>query len=161
MVDTYRGWHAAFFESSSLPAWLQDVLVNSMSNWRSAFMTADGRWRQWEAYDCVDVDSVHNDYQRQMPYALFFPDLVKNVMTTGWAKLQQADGMITESLSGGCMGATGRLDGGGGRKMGDVSTVFLIETLQLYEWTNDTASPPGLSCGHASHTSHTWYPPEH
>ena len=101
MVETYRGWHAAFFESSSLPAWLQDVLVNSMSNWRSAFMTADGRWRQWEAYDCVDVDSVHNDYQRQMPYALFFPDLVKNVMTTGWAKLQQADGMITESLSGG------------------------------------------------------------
>ena len=52
-----------------------------------------------------------------MPYTLFFPDLVKNVMTTGWAKLQQPDGMITESLSGGCMGATGhcrshRLSGG-------------------------------------------------
>ena len=28
-------------------AWLQDVLVNSMSQWRSGFMTADGRWRQW------------------------------------------------------------------------------------------------------------------
>jgi non-lysosomal glucosylceramidase len=110
-VTTYKGWHDAFMSASSLPTWLQDVLVNSMSQWRSAFMTGDGRWRQWEAYDCVDLDSVHNDYQRQMPYALFFPSLVKNVMTTGWAKLQQSNGMITESLSGGCMGATGRLDG--------------------------------------------------
>ena len=113
--------------------------MNSMSNWRSTFMTADGRWRQWEAYDCVDLDSVHNDYQRQMPYALFFPEFVKNTMTTGWAKLQKANCMITESLSGGCMGSTGTLDGGGGRVMGDVSTVFVIETLQMYEWTNDKA----------------------
>ena len=101
-------------------------------------MTLDGRWRQWEAYDCVDLDSVHNDYQRHVPFTLFFPSLVKNVMTTGWAKLQQPNGMITESLSGGCMGATGRLDGGGGRVMGDVSTVFVIEALELHEWTNDT-----------------------
>ena len=89
--------------------------------------------------DCVDVDSVHNDYQRHMPYALFFPELIKNVMTTGWAKLQQDDGMITESLSAGCMGVTGKLDGGGGRRMGDVSTIFVIEALELYEWTNDKA----------------------
>eukprot|EP01045_Picozoa_sp_COSAG04_P005190 COSAG04_NODE_236_length_19126_cov_8.932885_8_plen_354_part_00 len=63
VVDTVRGWHAAFFNPApepTVPQWLQDVLVNSMSQWRSAFMTADGRWRQWEAYDCVDVDSVHN-----------------------------------------------------------------------------------------------------
>jgi hypothetical protein len=126
VVETIRGWHEAFFGAHSLPVWLQDVIVNSMSQWRSAFMTADGRWRQWEAYDCVDLDSVHNDYQRQMPYALFFPSFVKNVMTTGWAKLQKANGMITESLSGGCMGGTGTLDSGGGRVMGDVSTIFLI-----------------------------------
>jgi hypothetical protein len=143
VVATVEGWHAAFFDPdpgfNTVPVWLQDVLVNSMSQWRSGFMTADGRWRQWEAYDCVDVDSVHNDYQRSMPYALFFPDLVKNTMTTGWAKHQQPDGMITESLSGGCMGATGTLDAAAGRVMGDVSTVFLIEVLQLYEWTNDEA----------------------
>jgi hypothetical protein len=47
--------------------------------------------------------------------------------------------MITESLSGGCMGGTGTLDGGGGRRMGDVSTIYLIEVLQLYEWTADEA----------------------
>jgi non-lysosomal glucosylceramidase len=139
VVETIHGWHKAFFGATSLPVWLQDVIVNSMSQWRSAFMTADGRWRQWEAYDCVDLDSVHNDYQRQMPYALFFPSFVKNVMTTGWAKLQNANGMIAESLSGGCMGATAKLDSGGGRVMGDVSTIFVIETLQLYEWTADQA----------------------
>eukprot|EP00656_Telonema_subtile_P055540 TRINITY_DN8636_c0_g2_i1.p1 TRINITY_DN8636_c0_g2~~TRINITY_DN8636_c0_g2_i1.p1 ORF type:complete len:1042 (-),score=198.12 TRINITY_DN8636_c0_g2_i1:161-3286(-) len=136
-IQNYIGFHQAFFEADSTPPWLQDMLVNSMSQWRTAFMTADGRWRQWEAYDCVDVDSVHNDYQRQLPYAVFFPQLVQNTMTTGWAKLQQADGMITESLSGGCMAATGVLDGGGGRVMGDVSTIYAIEALQLFEWTAD------------------------
>ena len=61
VVETYVGWHAAFFDATSLPAWLQDVIVNSMSNWRSAFMTEDGRWRQWEAYDCVDIgESSHH-----------------------------------------------------------------------------------------------------
>ena len=139
VVETIHGWHEAFFGAKSLPVWLQDVIVNSMSQWRSAFMTIDGRWRQWEAYDCVDLDSVHNDYQRQMPYALFFPAFVKNVMTTGWARHQNANGMIDEMLSGGCLGATGKLDRAGGRVMGDVSTIFVIETLQLYEWTADQA----------------------
>jgi non-lysosomal glucosylceramidase len=68
---------------------------------------------------------------------LFYPDLIKNTLETGWAKLQQADGMITESLSGGCMGTTGRLDGGGGRVMGDVSSLFVVEVLELFEFTND------------------------
>ena len=45
--------------------------------------------------------------------------------------------MLTESLSAGCMGATGTLDGGGGRVMGDVSTLFVIESLEMYEFTND------------------------
>ena len=60
-------------------------------------------------------------------------------METGWAKLQSANGMITESLSGGCMGATGVLDGGGGRVMGDVSTIYVIQILEMYEFTNDVA----------------------
>lgn len=86
---------------------------------------------------CVDVDSVHNDYQRHVPYAVFYPDLIKNTMETGWSKLQQSNGMIVESLSGGCMGATGTLDGGGGRVMGDVSTIFIIEALEMFEYTHD------------------------
>lgn len=56
-----------------LPAWLNDVLINSVSFWRSAFWTKDGRWRQWEAYDCNDMDTIHNDMQRILPYMLFYP----------------------------------------------------------------------------------------
>lgn len=168
-VDLINGVHSAFFDADSVPTFLQDTLVNSMSQWRSAFMTRDGRWRQWEAYECVwsisyspytyaltlcpaltdlhcphscscvDLDSVHNDYQRHVPYAIFFPELVMNTMESGWAVHQQPNGMITESLSGGCMGATGTLDGAAGRVMGDVSTVFVIECLEMFEYTGDKA----------------------
>jgi non-lysosomal glucosylceramidase len=43
----------------SEPAWLVDTSINSFSHMRSAMHFADGRWRQWEAYDCDDIDSVH------------------------------------------------------------------------------------------------------
>lgn len=88
---------------------------------------------------CVDLDSVHNDYQRHMPYSIFFPDLLQNVIESGWAKLQQPNGMISESLSWGCMGPTGHIDSGGGRVMGDVSSVFVIEALEVYTLTGDRA----------------------
>jgi non-lysosomal glucosylceramidase len=31
---------------------------------------ADGRWRQWESFSCVNVDSVHNDGERHIPYLM-------------------------------------------------------------------------------------------
>ena len=95
-----------------------------------------------QAYDCVDLDSVHNDYQRHMPYALFYPTLIKNVMSTGWAKHQATNGMIQESLSGGCMGGTDKLDHAGGRVMGDVSTTFVIEALELCKDPPPALPPP-------------------
>lgn len=52
-VQQIHAVHTAFFNASSVPVWLQDTLVNSMSQWRSGFMTRDGRWRQWEAYESV------------------------------------------------------------------------------------------------------------
>lgn len=58
---------------NQLPDWLKDLLVNSMSFWRSGFWTEDGRWRQWEAYDCNDIDTIQNDMQRIIPYTLAFP----------------------------------------------------------------------------------------
>lgn len=62
-----------FRVNSSVPDWLQDMLVNSLSFWRTGFWVADGRWRQWETFDCNDIDSIHNDFQRELPYILFFP----------------------------------------------------------------------------------------
>lgn len=58
---------------NKLPLWLNDLLMNSVSYWRSSFWTKDGRWRQWEAYDCNDIDTIHNDMRRILPYMIFYP----------------------------------------------------------------------------------------
>jgi non-lysosomal glucosylceramidase len=122
--------------NTSLPDYLVDSLINSVSHMRSAMYFTNGDWRQWEANDCDDVDSVHNDHQRHLPYMLYFPETEK-IKMRAWAKYQQADGMIEEELAVGCLGDTVPYDRHGGRRMGDVTTVFILETLELYRWTND------------------------
>ena len=69
----------------------------------------DGRWRQFESLDCIDIDSVHIDFQREIPYVLFYPDLVENVMRA-WAKYQSDDGHIVEALAAGCYSPTRKID---------------------------------------------------
>ena len=114
-VQSISAWHASMlFDSKSdsvqtIPVWLQDVLVNGLSFWRSGLYLRDGRWRQFEALDCIDIDSVHNDFQREIPYVLFYPDLVENVMQA-WAKYQSQDGHILETLATGCISPTSKLD---------------------------------------------------
>lgn len=48
---------------SSLPEWLQDHLINSLSFWRSGFRVADGRYfssfRAEEKHICTIIDFVH------------------------------------------------------------------------------------------------------
>lgn len=84
-VRSIQAWQDPIFGSSSLeeraevnpvnrlPVWLQDLLVNSVSSWRASFWTEDGRFRQWEALDCNDVDTIQNDMQRIIPFVLFYP----------------------------------------------------------------------------------------
>jgi non-lysosomal glucosylceramidase len=122
--------------NSNLPDYLVDSLINSVSHMRSAMYFSNGDWRQWEAYDCSDVDSVHNDHQRHLPYILYFPQTEK-IKMYAWAKYQQTDGMIQETFTPGCTGSTHTYDQPGGRRMGDVTTIFILETLELYRWTND------------------------
>ncbi|XP_031550637.1 uncharacterized protein LOC116288065 [Actinia tenebrosa] len=125
-----------FHIDSSLPDWLQDMLVNSLSYWRTGFWVADGRWRQWETFDCNDVDSVHNDFQRELPYVLFFPGLLENVVRA-WAKSQLPNGIIPEALQGqfGCWAKTNKLDAVGGRlNMADVHPAFIAQVYHLYIW---------------------------
>ena len=114
-LKAISAWHSSMILNSeddsvqTLPVWLQDVLVNGLSFWRSGLYLRDGRWRQFEALDCIDVDSVHNDFQREIPYVLFYPELVKNVMRA-WAEFQSEDGHIRETLAGGCISPTGKMD---------------------------------------------------
>ena len=115
ILQSISAWHASMIVDTkshsvqTLPVWLQDVLVNGLSFWRSGLCLRDGRWRQFEALDCIDVDSVHNDFQREIPYVLFYPDLVENVMRA-WTELQCVDGHILETLVTGCQSPTGEMD---------------------------------------------------
>lgn len=116
---------------SSLPAWLGDSILNTLHHARSAFWLADGRFRQWESFSCVNVDSVHNDGERHLPYLLLWPHILPSKMRA-WAAGQQEDGMIREQLACGCMDAIPpKLDDPCGRTMGDVSSMF---TTYLYEY---------------------------
>ena len=99
-LQTISAWHASMIIDSNgqsvqtRPVWLQDVLVNGLSFWRSGLYSS-------ATEDCIDIDSVHNDFQREIPYVLFYPDLVENVMRA-WAKYQSDDGHIVETLAAGC-----------------------------------------------------------
>ncbi|XP_068707315.1 uncharacterized protein [Montipora foliosa] len=124
---------------NELPNWLKDLLINSISFWRSGFWTEDGRWRQWEALDCNDIDTIQNDIQRIIPYTLFFPDLVRDLLIS-WADNQYSSGMLQEALTSGCLGPTGKLDYAGGRVMADTTTMFVVGLYHYYQWTGDRAT---------------------
>ena len=122
------------FHNSSVPEWLADILLNSLHHTRSSFYTKDGRWRQWEAYDCVNIDSVHNDGERHIPYIMLWPTSTLSKMRA-WAAGQLDDGMIQEQLGCGCTGAIPpKLDTPCGRVMGDVSSMFIVYLLELWQW---------------------------
>jgi len=158
--------------SSSLPAWLGDSLLNSLHHTRSAMWLADGRWRQWESYSCVNVDSVHNDGERHIPYLMLWPDALPSKMRA-WAAGAMPDGMIQEQLACGCEGrrcrtlseaarldasrgvlvayrcgcmdgVPPRLDAPCGRVMGDVSSMFVVYLLEWWRWTADEPSAASL-----------------
>ena len=137
VVDTIAALHSVYLQTS-MPEPLIDNLINSVSHIRSAIYSASGVWRQWEAYDCADIDSVHNDYQRHMPYILYFPETEKQKIRAH-AVTQQGDGMIQEELSGGCTGPIPPWESASTRPMGDVSSLFILEIWQLYAWSNDLA----------------------
>ena len=90
VVNDLWSLHQPFLGAeSSLPSWLGDQLVNSLSHIRTAMwfqncshchrskdarLDGAGFWRQWESYACDDLDSIHNDGERHIPYLMFFPN---------------------------------------------------------------------------------------
>jgi len=122
---------------NTVPDCLQDILLNSLSTLRSGMWMENGRWRQWEAFDCANLDPVHVNLHRIMPYILFYPGLAKQLMLA-WADHQLEDGMIQESLSIGCLEDTSKEGVAGGRLMIDVNVGFIVQSYLIYSWTNDT-----------------------
>ena len=77
-----------------------------------------------------DLDSVHNDYQRHLPYFWAVPEFEAQKSHL-YENCQRPDGMITENpgffLTDGC----------GGRTMGDTTTIWLLEILEIYQSTGN------------------------
>ena len=78
------GGFASSLLNSSLPTSFGDSLLNSLHHVRSVMWDGGGRWRQWESFSCVNVDSVHNDGERHVPYLMLFPGGTKSKMRA-WA----------------------------------------------------------------------------
>lgn len=98
----------------------------------------NGRWRQWEAFDCANMNPVHVDFHRIMPYIMMYPEIVKQVMLA-WADHQLSNGMIQESLSIGCLEESSKEGVAGGRLMTDVNVGFIVQAYMIHSWTNDTS----------------------
>ena len=103
---------------------------------------AGGRYRQFEAFSNCDLAPVHVLSYSMLPYVLAFPSLLQNTLLTGWAQMQQEDGMVKEFL-GDFSAPGGRLTGqmdlsAGGRTMGDVTSVFILASLGCVRSSGNT-----------------------
>ena len=139
IVQDINSFHNVFAPSrfganAGIPDWVADFTINQMSHFRGMIYTRDGRMREYEANDCPDMDSIHNDYQRHLPYRWMFPEFEVSKMRK-WASGQQAcGGCIYEYL--GSFGL-GPLDIPGGRIMGDTTTLWVTEVMELWHNTGD------------------------
>ncbi len=147
VIADIQAVHTPFY-TSSLPIALQDQLVNSLSHIRSAMwwrecpgchrtqdprMSDRGFWRQWEAFDCPDLDSIHNDGERHMPYITMFPNSTRSKLAA-WAGNQFEDGMLAEQI------LKNEPDTPQGRVMADSTSMFIVYVLELYRWAADDVS---------------------
>eukprot|EP01116_Phalansterium_solitarium_P010681 TRINITY_DN2576_c0_g2_i1.p1 TRINITY_DN2576_c0_g2~~TRINITY_DN2576_c0_g2_i1.p1 ORF type:complete len:1038 (+),score=373.87 TRINITY_DN2576_c0_g2_i1:144-3257(+) len=125
--------HTSIFAGpeTSLPAWLADHFVNQFSHFRNFIYSGDGLMREHEANDCPDLDSVHNDYQRHLPYFWAVPDF-ESQKSELYENCQAADGHIPENPG------FAMTDECGGRVMGDTTTIWLLELLEVWRHTNNT-----------------------
>ena len=145
-------WNRLFSALTLADNW-KDFFINTVSTQAkmSVWVARDrfgaplpgGRFRQFEAYSGCDLAPVHVLDYSMLPYVLHFPELLQNTLLTGWAEMQQDDGMVKEFLGdfsapGGRI--TGQMDlSAGGRTMGDVTSVFILATLACVQTSGDTA----------------------
>lgn len=60
-MATVRAFHATLASGDNpTPVWLKDMLMNQFNHLSMMMWYKDGRIREYEAWSCADVDSVHN-----------------------------------------------------------------------------------------------------
>ena len=110
-------------------------MVNQMSHFRGMMFLQDGRMREYEAYDCPDVDSIHNDYQRHLPYLWTMTHFEKSkIEAWGASQALHSDGYLMEDLACSTLGV---LDHPCDRTMADTTSLFIMEQYELYINTGD------------------------
>ena len=99
VVTTINNVHDVYH--GSLPQWLSDAAINEASHIRGMMYLRDGRMREYEANDCPDVDSEHNDAQRKQVYIPLFPEFERQKLYK-WATGAPtgSDGHMPEYLGG-------------------------------------------------------------
>jgi non-lysosomal glucosylceramidase len=80
LADINSHHHAVASPDNPTPVWLKDQLLNQWSHFHMLMWYKDGRLREYEAWSCDDVDSVHNDYQRHLLYLWAYPEFEINKM---------------------------------------------------------------------------------
>jgi len=110
------------------------MFINQMSHFRGMIWSRDGRMREFEALDCMDVDSIHNDGQRHLPYLWLMPQFEIGKLRKWGSGQVLPDGYIQEFL--GPFGV-GPFDVPGGRIMADTTTLWITELYELWCHTGD------------------------
>ncbi|ANW95304.1 hypothetical protein AXE80_02935 [Wenyingzhuangia fucanilytica] len=130
-------WNAICFDNT-LPEWLQDAMVNSTATiTKTSFWTKDNRFRQWESFACPNINPIHIDFSRTLPYDLFFPELKKGIISAH-GNAQRENGYIPEKLW--TRRTKDKLDHPSpGRVLGDCNPSFILSVYATYKWDNDKA----------------------
>jgi hypothetical protein len=88
VVANIQRWHGLIF-STDLPVDWKDFLVNSMAALaKTSMWFGDGSWRQFESFSDDDPDPVHIHLYRSLPYAAFFPELDRSLLSGAYALWQ-------------------------------------------------------------------------
>jgi len=79
---------------------------------KTGIWVVDGRWRQYESFSCNDMEPVHIHLYRSIPLTALWPELVWNLLDTGYAITQDGcgEGYVPETVGEGCFGPPSPLD---------------------------------------------------
>lgn len=130
-----RTWDA-LFAGSSLPAPIQQAWQGSLSQLqKTAFCTADQRWRFWDSFSDGQISSVDATLFSALPLLLFAPDTLQSLLRA-YAVSQLADGRISRSLG---EGKRHPLDKPVGQRSNRPNPAFFILTYAYYAYSGDEA----------------------
>eukprot|EP01065_Artemidia_motanka_P049055 TRINITY_DN804_c0_g1_i5.p1 TRINITY_DN804_c0_g1~~TRINITY_DN804_c0_g1_i5.p1 ORF type:complete len:885 (+),score=294.18 TRINITY_DN804_c0_g1_i5:94-2748(+) len=137
VVSKAAAWHSLCF-NSSMPATLQDSLVNTPPVWgKTSFWTRDGRWRNFESHSCTQMEPPHIHFYRALGYQLFEPSIERQTPEMYASTVASQGGVVNELFGcgcGGCVGGGYNLDQPMGGPRGDDNPAFLLDVYMNWKW---------------------------